>query len=55
VLDIIAEDILRPDLSSQPLSATYISDFQGIPRFLGDLLLELVPTLLRVKSCSPTC
>jgi phthiocerol/phenolphthiocerol synthesis type-I polyketide synthase E len=42
VLDIIAEDIRGRDLSSQPLRATYISDFQGIPRFLAISVLELV-------------
>jgi len=37
--DIIAEDICGRDLSSQPLRATYISDFQGIPALPGDLRL----------------
>jgi phthiocerol/phenolphthiocerol synthesis type-I polyketide synthase E len=42
VLDIIAEEIRGLDLSSQPLRATYISDSQGVPRFLAITVLELV-------------
>ena len=42
VLDIINDDIRGRDLSSQPLTATYISDAQGDPRFLAITVLELV-------------
>jgi phthiocerol/phenolphthiocerol synthesis type-I polyketide synthase E len=42
VLDIITEDIRGRDLSSQPLSATYIVDSQGDPRYLAITVLELV-------------
>lgn len=41
VLDIIAEDMRGGDLS-QPLRATYISDAQGVPRFLAITVSELI-------------
>ena len=42
VLEIIAEEVRGQDLSSEPLRATYISDSQGVPRFLALTVLELV-------------
>jgi phthiocerol/phenolphthiocerol synthesis type-I polyketide synthase E len=41
VLDMIAENTRAGDLS-QPLTATYISDAQGIPRFVAITVSELV-------------
>ncbi|MGV0742698.1 beta-ketoacyl synthase N-terminal-like domain-containing protein [Mycolicibacterium sp. XJ870] len=41
-LDIITDEIQRCDLSSPPLSATYIVDSQGSARYLGITVLELM-------------
>jgi phthiocerol/phenolphthiocerol synthesis type-I polyketide synthase E len=42
VLDLIAEDIRERELSSPPLSATYIVDSQGDPCYLAITVLETV-------------
>ena len=42
VLGILAEDIAARDLSSPPLSATYIVDSQGDPCYLAIIMLEMV-------------
>jgi phthiocerol/phenolphthiocerol synthesis type-I polyketide synthase E len=42
VLSILAEDIRARDLSSPPLSATYIVDSEGIPCYLAITVFEMV-------------
>ena len=42
MLSILAEDIRARDLSSPPLSATYIVDSDGIPCYLAITVFEMV-------------